>query len=119
MKVYQEGRPSFLGSHQIAIAKTRTFFWCSLAHYTKPSKPTPSLIDSTPPAPQRSFPQSQAEVPRGSQDREPSRPNDLTPSLQRGFPSPAPLVLCSLCVCARAAAAQRLNGPAPGNHVAT
>lgn len=120
VKFYQEGLASWLPSNR--HAKPWTFFFrAPFPLHQAVTKPTSSLIDSTPPGPQRSFPQSQAEVPRGSQDRGPSRPNDLTPSLKGGFHLLHPLVLCSLsCVCLRCApVAQRLNGPAPGNHVAT
>lgn len=95
--LYQEG-PAFLAPIK-SHAKPRTFFWApNPFHYTKPSNPQSSLIDSTPPGPQRSFPQSQAEVPRGSQDPGPSRPNGLTPNLRNGFPILLHLSSCVLSV---------------------
>lgn len=98
-KFYQEGPASWLPNDR--QANPGLFFLGSLPLH-QAVKPTSSLIDSTPPAPQRSFPRSQAEVPRGSQDHGPSRPNDLTPSLKRGRHHLAHLSSSvSLCVAQR------------------
>lgn len=90
--------PSFLAPIKSPCQTPDIFFWAPFPLH-QAVKPTSSLIDSTPPGPQRSFPQSQAEVPRGSQDRGPSRPNDLTPSSQRGGSISCILSSCVLRVC--------------------
>lgn len=90
----------FLGSQSIPLHQAvKPTILADRLHTTRP--------------PQRSFPQSQAEVPRESQDPGPSRPNDLTPNLRKGFPISciSRPVFSLYCVCA--AVAQRLNGPAP------
>lgn len=91
-------------------------FWGESSVSPTPSRQNPqsSLIDSTPPGPQRSFPQSQAEVPRWSQDRGPSRPNDLTPSLRRGFPiSCISRPVFSVCAAQRLRSGSMALAPAP------